>query len=260
MGYWKGLLRLFLLLYDINCQYHVNLFKRLRESQALQEVLDLDDLELKFGIGLFHVHGHSNECYCRFAPTFIPGAGLIDGELIETLWDPLNHISGSIRAMSYFHRWEILDLHMNDSNWKKLLRMGQCLNGYSELQTDATLVSAIIRKYRKAVAGAKETKEEYDRLADLPSIAARKDEWLAEEANAQAKRASDMKNVDAMDIFEVAEDEGRHHCPSITFEYSNDSVVPSRAKVMQALVEKEAGSEVGAAAWITDGMKIQETQ
>ena len=63
----------------------------------------------------------------RFSPNFIPGAEMIDGEIIKTLWVGLNEISGSTRNMSWHHRQEILDLHMNDSNWKKLVNMGKWL-------------------------------------------------------------------------------------------------------------------------------------
>ena len=43
-------------------------------------------------IGLFHIHGHKDDCFARYAPTFILGAGIVDGEIIETLWEPLNPI------------------------------------------------------------------------------------------------------------------------------------------------------------------------
>lgn len=121
---WEGVIRRFLMLYDINCQYHLNLFKRFLESADLSDIVTLTDLVIHFGIGLFHVHGHQTSCYCRYAPTFIPGAGMVDGERIESLWEPLNHISGSIRAMTRSHRQEVLDMHMGDSNWKKMTRVG----------------------------------------------------------------------------------------------------------------------------------------
>ena len=73
---------------------------------------------------MFHVHGHKNECFTRYASTFILGTGVVDGEIIETLWEPLNHIAPSTRKVSLEHHWEIIDDHMNDSNWKKLLHMG----------------------------------------------------------------------------------------------------------------------------------------
>ena len=122
---WQGLIRFILWLYDINCQYHKNLFSRLQGSLSMKEIVDIDQFEIQFGIGLFHVHGHQNSCYCRFAPTFIDGAAMVDGEVIESLWEPLNHIAGSTRAMTYFHRQETIDLHMNDSNWKKTTRIGK---------------------------------------------------------------------------------------------------------------------------------------
>lgn len=81
------------------------------------------DLNVKRGIGLFHVHGHVKECFARYAPTFIRGAGNVDGEIIETLWSPLNHTASSARSMSWYHRQEYLDMHMGDSNWKKLVGM-----------------------------------------------------------------------------------------------------------------------------------------
>jgi Kyakuja-Dileera-Zisupton transposase len=81
-------------------------------------------LSLKMGIGIWHVNGHVPECFVRYAPLFIDGVGNVDGEILETLWSSLNEISGSTRGMSTSHRRELLDDHMNDSNWKKLTRIG----------------------------------------------------------------------------------------------------------------------------------------
>ncbi len=84
-----------------------------------------DDLQLKLAIGLFHIHGHQDTCLARYSPSFIEGGRQIDGETIETLWAPLNEISQSTRGMSTSHRWEVIDDHMNDSNWKKLVDIGK---------------------------------------------------------------------------------------------------------------------------------------
>lgn len=116
------LILLILMLYDIMCQYWPNFLVR---CKAIQHLVQLNDhLTIKRGVGLFHVHGHVKECYPRYAPTFIRGAGMLDGEIIETLWHILNYTASSARAMSWFHRQEYLDAHMGDSNWKKLTRMG----------------------------------------------------------------------------------------------------------------------------------------
>ena len=111
-----------LLLYDIACEYGVHLMDRIRSSPTLSLP---DVLEVVKGIGAWHVHGHIPQCFPRYYPGFIPGAGNVDGEILETLWSNLNLISRSARGMSTSARQETLDDHMNDSNWKKLVGMGR---------------------------------------------------------------------------------------------------------------------------------------
>lgn len=111
-----------LMLYDIMCQFSVNLLKRFDRNDFLTFP---EDLRIIPGIGLFHVHGHQASCLVRYAPTFIKGAGQVDGEIIETLWSTLNDTSRSARNTTLAHRTEILDDHMNDSNWKKLTKSGR---------------------------------------------------------------------------------------------------------------------------------------
>ena len=82
-------------------------------------------LELRLGIGLFHIHGHKDSCLARYLPSFIEGGRQIDGEMIETLWALLNEIFRSTRGMSTLHRREVIDDHMNNSNWKKLIDLGR---------------------------------------------------------------------------------------------------------------------------------------
>lgn len=84
-------------------------------------------VEVDGGIGLFHVHGHRQECLYRYATYFIPSAAVVDGEVLERLWSVLNLVSRSTRTATLGHRAETLDDHMNDNNWKKLVGMGmQC--------------------------------------------------------------------------------------------------------------------------------------
>jgi len=111
-----------LICYDVMCQWSVRMMERVNSSDYLKLP---DDLELKLGIGLFHIHGHQDTCLARYSPSFIEGGRQIDGETIETLWAPLNEISRSTRGMSTSHRRELIDDHMNDSNWKKLIGIGK---------------------------------------------------------------------------------------------------------------------------------------
>ncbi|KAF9555064.1 hypothetical protein CPC08DRAFT_613657, partial [Agrocybe pediades] len=75
-------------------------------------------------IGQFHVHGHQEACLYRFSTSFIPGVGMVDGEILETLWSNLNLISRSTRTATIAHRREIIDDHMRDSNFKKIINTG----------------------------------------------------------------------------------------------------------------------------------------
>ncbi|KAG0692451.1 hypothetical protein DFH29DRAFT_985764 [Suillus ampliporus] len=68
--------------YDINCQYHKHLNQWIEESPYL----DLPwGMYIVPGIRLWHVHGHQDKCYVRYASNFITGAARIDGEIMETL-------------------------------------------------------------------------------------------------------------------------------------------------------------------------------
>ena len=109
------------LMYDIMCQYRIHFQERVEKSPGLSLP---DSLELQTGIGLFHIHGHQDSCLPWFSPSYIHGAKQVDGEIIETLWAPLNNISRSLQGMSLMHQQEVLDAHLNHSNWKKLVRIG----------------------------------------------------------------------------------------------------------------------------------------
>ena len=106
--------------YDVNCQYNKNLLRRIANNQFISLP---PDLKIVPGIGIWHVHGHQTQCFARYAPNFIPGAGNVDGEIMETLWSSLNIISPSTRGMVTPHRQEMLDFQMNDSNFVKMIRM-----------------------------------------------------------------------------------------------------------------------------------------
>lgn len=89
-----------ILLYDIMCQFWKNLRRRFEGNPYLGFPAAVEILR---GIGLFHVHGHQDKCYPRFAPTFIPGAGMVDSEVLEMLLSVLNGISDSIQSQSTAH-------------------------------------------------------------------------------------------------------------------------------------------------------------
>lgn len=107
--------------YDVGCSWIVNFFERLSSSRFLSLP---EGLEIIAAIGKFHLAAHKCDCFVKFSLNFVHGAGQQDGEILETLWSSLNKIAGSTRAMTKSHRQEMLDDHIRDSNWKKLVHMG----------------------------------------------------------------------------------------------------------------------------------------
>ena len=110
-----------MMVYDIYCQWFKNFQARVNHLPYLSI---LEGMKLMGGIGDFHVKGHVDECFPRFALNFLLGTGVIDREILETLWSILNKTSRSAKGATLAHHNEILNDHMNHSNWKKLLGMG----------------------------------------------------------------------------------------------------------------------------------------
>ncbi|KAH6877020.1 hypothetical protein BKA70DRAFT_1239545 [Coprinopsis sp. MPI-PUGE-AT-0042] len=208
------------LCYDVNCQYCINFQKRCQQSSALAEA---QHYPITFAIGLWHVHGHRPECYPRHAPSFVYGAVRKSGEILESLWDTLNPITGCTRTMTNAHRVEVLDAVMADSNWKKL----------------TGLVVSITRDVVRARIEAGASADEFDAI-DTSISTEHRDLWTSQTAKAQRTRS---KNPKSMDIF------------SSTME-----APPSRVRVELELMntERASGHGKGIARWISLGIKIQE--
>src|SRR5271156_7155060 len=176
-----------MLIYDIMCQYHIKLPERVAKNPRLT----FPPVKLEKAIGLFHVHGHQDECYYRFASSFIPGAGIVDGEVLETLWSVLNNISRSTRTATLAHRAEVLDDHMNDSNWKKLIG----------------IVSSVSRKFQRAIMKLDAKKAYHEDLTTAADDGALIAVWRREIEQAEADR---INNVKAMDIIAPRIDKGEY--------------------------------------------------
>lgn len=161
------------LIYDIACQYSVHLKERIGHLLPAGLVVDA-------AIGLFHVHAHKDECFFRFAPSFIPGLGIICGEILESLWSALNKISSSVRTAHLSHRAEMLDDHASDSNHKKTLG----------------IAFALCKAYEDASAMATQTKEYFQGLNNSAGLAA-----IGWERAIQVAEATRLSNRSAMDIY-----------------------------------------------------------
>ena len=163
-----------LLIYDIVCQYIVHFLHRV--GDRLPEGLKVDA-----AIGLFHVHAHKDDCFFRFASTFIPGAAIVAGEYLESLWSTLNSISPSARTATLPYRPELLDDHATDSNHKKMLG----------------IVSSLCKNYEKAVEMSQIAEKYYDNLTGQAGHLA-VGKWEAEIVQAEQER---IENRQSMDIY-----------------------------------------------------------
>ncbi|KAG1802417.1 uncharacterized protein BJ212DRAFT_1228316, partial [Suillus subaureus] len=107
-----------LIIYDMGCQWSINFLQRVAESRGLSIPENMQIIPV---VGKFHLSTHKLACFARYSLNFVQGAGHVDGEILETLWAPFNKISPTARSMSHAHRQEVLDDHMRNSNWKKLV-------------------------------------------------------------------------------------------------------------------------------------------
>ncbi|KAH9015061.1 hypothetical protein EDB85DRAFT_1898928 [Lactarius pseudohatsudake] len=210
-----------LISYDVMCQWSVHMMERVNGSNYLKLP---DNLEL------------------RYSPSFIEGGRQIDGETIETLWAPLNEISRSTRGMSTSHRREVIDDHMNDSNWKKLIDIGKCPSIWYHISAHmSTVVNSLPVRYRRALSGAVLSAAAFESInssASSESVEA----WSTQEVQAQRERAQD---VTAMDIYDI-----------------KMKRFPSRAEILLELTEKEidTSGRKGHVAWLASGLRIREMQ
>lgn len=109
-------------LYDIGCQWIVWFHSRVDRSGHISLP---PGLKLHAAVGKWHLSAHIADCYPKFSLNYLPGAGQVEGEIMETLWAVLNGIAAMARAMSKWSRVQFLNSHMNWSNWKKLLGAGE---------------------------------------------------------------------------------------------------------------------------------------
>ncbi|KAF8164789.1 hypothetical protein B0H34DRAFT_670799 [Crassisporium funariophilum] len=169
-----------MLIYDIVCQYIIHLLDRIGVHLPT-------GLTIERAIDHLHVHAHKDDCFYRFITTFIPGAAICAGQILESLWSNLNAISPTVRTATLPHRAEMLDDHCCDSNHKKMLAMTE------------TLCS------RHVTATATVSKSDTYFLNISSTVdAATQVAWEAEVKAAEANRAG---NVQSMDVYAARVDD-----------------------------------------------------
>jgi len=235
-------------IYDVNCQYYVHLKERIEKNEHLK----IDErIQLHHAIGLFHVHGHQDECLYRFATTYVPGAGVVDGEILETLWAVLNTVSTSTRTASLASRTELLDDQMGDSNFKKMLNICKCHLMLKFLQTTDFCSQicfkgkTIIAKYHRALDNATSSREYFDDL-DRAAPQAQRDEWKESIEVAEKARLTDVDEMDYM-------------LPQYTNGATLKEIEADMAK-QDSRSPDPAADNGSITSWLIKGLKIEDSQ
>ncbi|KAJ3714963.1 hypothetical protein C8R42DRAFT_725909 [Lentinula raphanica] len=112
--------------YDIACQWHKNLVRRVRSLPSLVS-WDLSLQKIFFAIPKLHIHGHQLSCQLNFSLNWLWGAGRTDGEGVERPWAHLGPIASSTRDMGPGSRHGTMNDHFGHWNWVKLTGLGSLL-------------------------------------------------------------------------------------------------------------------------------------
>ncbi|KAH9478642.1 hypothetical protein JR316_0009099 [Psilocybe cubensis] len=227
-----------MVIYDIICQYIIHLLKRIKQHLP-------NGLKVDRAIGMFHVHAHKDECFFRYAPTFIPGAACVCGEILESLWADLNSISPAARTATLAHRTEILDDHASDSNHKKALEITKylCRRHLESVQARET--------YRISFAN-------LTKAADPDAV----NLWKKQIEDAEARRLEDPK---VMDIY-TAKRPGQSTSSNrdSEAECTSESLTPTESWIQFALLVEEKQLDIRVRARrlvnhdrLTDRVKLQ---
>ncbi|KAG2108875.1 hypothetical protein DEU56DRAFT_874521 [Suillus clintonianus] len=112
--------------YDIACQWHKNLWARMK-SFPQSHSLDYLTKVIRFFVPKFHLPAHIAKCQTLFSFNFTRFVGHTDGEAPERGWSNINPVASSTKAMGPGCRRDTLDDHFGDWNWKKTVGLGASL-------------------------------------------------------------------------------------------------------------------------------------
>ncbi|KAF8802880.1 hypothetical protein BYT27DRAFT_7305988 [Phlegmacium glaucopus] len=205
-------------IYDIMCQYYKKMDECFIAGKGYISSPPVIDFEK--AIGMFHVHGHQDDCLFRFATNFVKGAGMVDGEILETLWSTLNGISPSMRTATLAHHVLVDDMH--DSHWKMIVS-----------------ISTSPGSYQQAMKNELESAEYFKDLTKVPSLE-QLNSWESEISKAEEQRSKDPKAMDVM----------KTRIPKAK------TLAEMR---LELLICQERGV-AGETAWLLAGLKLEEQQ
>ncbi|KAJ7073559.1 hypothetical protein B0H15DRAFT_925638 [Mycena belliarum] len=122
----------FFVSYDIVCQWHINIWNRMLQYKNEELLLDGRGKFVTFLIPKFHLPAHIEACNLRFSFNLTRDVGMTDGEAPERGWADVNPLANSTAEMGPGSRRDTLDDKFNDSNYKKIIALGNSLRAKTE--------------------------------------------------------------------------------------------------------------------------------
>jgi hypothetical protein len=115
----------FYISYDIACQWYKNIWERMTLfDQDVQFKADQRRFVV-FLVPKFHLPAHIEQCNINFSFNLTPFVGRTDGEAPERGWADANRLANSTSVSGPGARRDTLDIHFQDSNWKKIVKLGK---------------------------------------------------------------------------------------------------------------------------------------
>ena len=118
-----GLVLYLLISYDIACQWHKNLQRRMALLPSRLQV-DLATANIQYAIPKKHIRVHGPD-HSQFSLNFKKRVGRTYGEGIEGHWFNMNPVSLSAREMGPDLRHETMNDHWGSWNWQKVIGFGK---------------------------------------------------------------------------------------------------------------------------------------
>ncbi|KAJ7776683.1 hypothetical protein B0H14DRAFT_2631689 [Mycena olivaceomarginata] len=101
------------------------------ERQVMPFEFKEDEKFVVFLVPKFHLPAHIEQCNIDFSFNLTPFVGRTDGEAPERGWADVNRLANSTSVSGPGARRDTLDVHFQDSNWKKIVK----LSGVNESQS-----------------------------------------------------------------------------------------------------------------------------
>ncbi|KAJ7122599.1 hypothetical protein C8R43DRAFT_899793, partial [Mycena crocata] len=218
----------FFVSYDIACQWHVNIWKRMQTYHPDLRMREDDNrMFVTFLVPKFHLPAHIESCNLLYSFNLTLYVGQTDGEAPERGWANINPLAGSTKEMGPGARRDCLNEHFNDWNWKKIIAFGRIMlrktkKAVPEMVATKDALEDMEKSLRAArVEGEREAVVEWTKMCELwesdpekpnPFETLEKDDHLAkvrrELAEEAAKRAAEDKEdegdvVDEMHVTEM---------------------------------------------------------